>query len=1473
MRVWTSLEIFQKAHLITGNFKHPDLSPPQVPKGYVTGDTSIKMTWEVKSPSKGSIFELRWKSDGNESSMLLPGVTGSVTLNHLKVYTGYSFRIRRGFKNGTWGAFSKYTRVWTPAGAPTGPPANVTAFNKSAVAIMVFWERIPRPHRNGIVVGYKVCYKRADSVNSVMYCTAVHAHGIELGGLKPFTPYWVTVLGYTTKGEGPTSEPVKVWTDQFVPSAAPKVLSLSANKTAIDVSWAPIPRKYVNGILRGYYVIYWKRPRMSPDNHVIQVNQSTLRVVITGLERNSTYGLRLAGLTKVRAYLRNGALSPTYNVTTKYGLHTPQNVKVYSICSTCLRVTWDPVFVPIDENPLTGYRLVCRQEASGKTIVKVVGPTQSSTKLKYLQKFSSYTVTVSSVGKNELGDPSEAVTVTTLEDVPSRAPNVTQARSSGPRSIFIEWSPVPETYLHGILRGYYLYYKKGISRARRFAIDSGVVKTISVNKTARSLEVKGLTPFTFYEVWVTAYTNVGYGPASKPLTVITDEDVPSRAPRILEVSAISPESVFVKWEPIPRRHLQGHLQGYLLFYSQKDTRRHVINITVNSSLTHVTLDHMKPQTEYVVWIAGFTGKGAGPDSEREFVFTPVAVPGRPLNVRVDAESPRSVRITWQSQTGLAGQVTRYMVKWRHVGKPDDVNLNGQKVVSVGSPYLREAQVDGLRPYNMYSFVVREEVRSSNWSKFSADVHFIMPEDVPSPPRGVFMKSKEELRLVLQWRKPEETNGVIKKYVVHFTNANGENITYTAYSEVDKENVTHEFTLPDVEAEYKIKVQAYNSLPGRMSEEITVRHEPRIQISEVHNPESTKSKPIWIVAILIGVILLLLLVVAIVLIRRNSKRLMEPIQKLSIISKSSPPRQPIPVKELAAHCARFHANNNALFIDEFKSLERVAWKSSWEASHAAFNRGKNRYCNIVAYDHSRVVLKSVRDIAGSDYINANYVDGYNSPAKYIATQGPLKHTVNDFWRMVWEKNVKTIVMIETHDNNKDPDCEKYWQETEPTEYGHVTVSHLSSCAMTDWVVREFIVWSTESDCTEKRDVFQYHFTNWPDHGVPFDTSSFLMFHHKLRGALSVDPGPVLVHCSAGVGRTGCFIAIDSLMEQMESEKVVDVYGFVTKMRKQRNFMVQTQEQYWFIHDVLRDSCICGETTISSNELGSGLLCVSGVEPEVVEQRTAEFENLQVFPVDSLMFKDAMEHCNLRKNRCQETLPFDHNRVRLSVMPGELGSDYINASFIDSYNECQIYIATQAPMENTVGDFWRMIWEQRSTIVVMLDDSEGTDSEQSTRYWPDESCNSYGSIYVTKIDEERLEDLTQRVFKLWQRGSAESRLLYHFQYRRWLGNTLPRAQSFVYLHQQVHKMRSGNEREGSIVVHCSNGDGRTGVFLALSLSIERLETEDSVDIFQTLRWLRSQRARLVTSLEQYNYCYDLIKSYLAWRTINTIQNDYV
>ncbi|KAJ7358734.1 hypothetical protein OS493_021509 [Desmophyllum pertusum] len=1081
------------------------------------------------------------------------------------------------------------------------------------------------------------------------------------------------------------------------------------------------------------------------------------------------------------------------------------------------------------------------------THTKKIGRRKSTIQLVKLEKFSTYTVTVTAMTDEGLGETSSPVTVTTMEDVPSRAPDSLQVRSTGSRSILIEWSPVPEQYVYGILRGYHVYYSTGRSKVKRSASQVGVIKALSVNTSTQSLEITALEPFTSYDVWVSAFTGEGSGPPSRPVTVITDEDVPSHAPRLLQLSAKTSDSVFVQWEPIPQHHVKGILQGYHVHYSQESTRYPVIKnvITVNASVTHATLDNMKPLTRYRVWITGFTVKGAGPNSEKEFVSTPQAAPDSPEEVHVLIESPQSVRITWRSHPGLTGLVTRYMVKWLHVGNPADSNVDGHKIVNAGSPYRRDTQVGGLKPYNMYSFMVREEVGQDNWGKFSAPEDVIMPEDVPSPPRRISVKHKEKSLLVLQWRRPEETNGIIKKYVLHFSDSDGVTKTYTMHSGVDKEYMTYELTLPDVETEYKIKVQAFNSLPGQMSDEITVQHSPSIQASEAREPKIYKSKLIWLVAGVVGFVLLLVLITTFILVRRESRRSKKQAdihtRTLSIISQSARPRRPIPVKDLAEHCAHFHDNNNALFNDEFKCLDRLTWRSTWEASQVPHNRTKNRYCNIVAYDHSRVLLTAKREIPGSDYINANYVDGYSFPAKYIATQGPLKETVNDFWRMIWEKDVKSIVMIEMQGKDEEPTCESYWHETESTEFSHVAVSLLSSTVMTDWTIREFIIWSTDPDSMDKREVIQYHFTSWPDHGVPRDTAGFLMFHHKLKTTLAIDPGPVIVHCSAGVGRTGSFIAIDSLMEQMETEKVVDVFGFVAQMRKQRNYMVQTEEQY------------------------RGLLCVVGDEPEILAERTEEFENLQDYSANPALFREAL----VRENVVKKPLSRD-TAIRFLDEPC---SDYINASFIDSYNEGSLYIATQGPMASTVNDFWRMVWEQRSTIVVMLTDLQENGAEQSVRYWPEEGCAKYGKLRVTKIDEEILEDHTQRVFKLRRHGSDESLVLYHFQYQGWKENGLTRAESLVYLQQQVHKVEPGEYHNGPIIVHCSNGDGRTGVFLSLCLSIERLDTEDTVDIFQTVRWLRSQRAGLVSNADQYNFCYELMKSYLAWRTRATIKNDYV
>ena len=104
-------------------------------------------------------------------------------------------------------------------------------------------------------------------------------------------------------------------------------------------------------------------------------------------------------------------------------------------------------------------------------------------------------------------------------------------------------------------------------------------------------------------------------------------------------------------------------------------------------------------------------------------------------------------------------------------------------------------------------------------------------------------------------------------------------------------------------------------------------------------------------------------------------------------------------------------------------------------------------------------------------------------------------------------------------------------------------------------------------TDRREVKQFQFTAWPDHGVPEHSAPFLQFIKRIHMLNTPDSGPIVTHCSAGVGRTGAFIVIDSMLERMKHEKTVDVYGHVTCLRAQRNYMVQTEDQYIFIHDAL------------------------------------------------------------------------------------------------------------------------------------------------------------------------------------------------------------------------------------------------------------------------------------------------------------------
>ncbi|XP_027593033.2 receptor-type tyrosine-protein phosphatase eta [Pipra filicauda] len=277
---------------------------------------------------------------------------------------------------------------------------------------------------------------------------------------------------------------------------------------------------------------------------------------------------------------------------------------------------------------------------------------------------------------------------------------------------------------------------------------------------------------------------------------------------------------------------------------------------------------------------------------------------------------------------------------------------------------------------------------------------------------------------------------------------------------------------------------------------------------------------------------------------------------------------IKVENFESYFKKQQADSNCGFAEEYEELKSAGVHQPKFAAELPENRGKNRYNNVLPYDISRVKLSNESSGTG-DYINANYIPGYNSKKAFIAAQGPLPNTIDDFWQMIWEKNIYSIVMLTKCMEQARTKCEQYWPDKQSKTYGDIMVTMVSEIVLPEWTIRDFTV--EKSNTPESHTVRQFHFTSWPDHGVPETTDLLIDFRHLVHQYNSQNPvdSPTLVHCSAGVGRTGTFIAIDRLIQQMEMENTVDVYGVVYDLRMHRPLMVQTEDQYVFLNQCVMD----------------------------------------------------------------------------------------------------------------------------------------------------------------------------------------------------------------------------------------------------------------------------------------------------------------
>uniref|UniRef100_A0A1A8ACJ8 Receptor-type tyrosine-protein phosphatase S n=1 Tax=Nothobranchius furzeri TaxID=105023 RepID=A0A1A8ACJ8_NOTFU len=1194
-----------------------------------------------------------------------------------------------------------------------------------------------------------------------------------------------------------------------------------------------------------------------------------------------------------------GVIEAVAQITVKALPKAPGIPIVTERTATSITLTWDSG----NPEPVSYYIIQHKSKYSEDLYKEIDGVATTRYSVGGLSPYSDYEFRVMAVNNIGRGPSSESIEAKTAEQAPSTAPRQVRGHMMSATTAVIQWDEPEEP--NGQIMGYRVYYTMDPTQHVNLW-EKQIVRG------SNFVTIQGLIPNRTYYIKVLAYTSVGDGPLSPDLQIIAKTGVPSQ-PTDFKGEAKSETSILLSWNAPAQSGQENQVMGYELLYKKRDEREEK-RISFEPTTTYLLKD-LKPFTTYAFRLAARSKHGVGAYTSEISAETPQTLFAK--NFHVKAAMKTSVLLMWDipDSYNAAQPFTILYDNGQSVevdGKLTQKLITGLQPETQYSFLLtnRGNSAGGLQ-HRVSTMTAPDVLRTKPYMVGKTNSDGMVTVELPSVQTServwgyyivvVPLKKQRTGKFFKPWDSPDEMN---LDELLKEINQTSRGLRFQRHAEPKAyiaayfKDLPKEFTLGDgkIYGDFENK-QLQNGQEYiffvlavlEMSENIMYATSPYSDpvISADIDPQPIIDEEeglIWVVGPVLAVVFIICIVIAILLYKSkpdrkraetearkgslpNSKEMplhhpTDPVElrRLNFQTPGMASHPPIPIMELADHVERLKANDNLKFSQEYESID-PGQQFTWEHSNLEVNKPKNRYANVIAYDHSRVLLSAIDGIPGSDYINANYIDGYRKQNAYIATQGSLPETFGEFWRMIWEQRSAIVVMMTKLEERSRVKCDQYWPTRATETYGLIQVTLLDTVELATYCVRTFALFKNGS--SEKREVRQFQFTAWPDHGVPEHPTPFLAFLRRVKACNPPDAGPMVVHCSAGVGRTGCFIVIDAMLERIKHEKTVDIYGHVTLMRAQRNYMVQTEDQYVFIHDALQEAVNCGTTEVPARNLYAYIQKLTQTEGgENVTGMELEFKRLANTKAHTSRFISANLPCNKFKNRLVNIMPYESTRVCLQPIRGVEGSDYINASFIDGYRQQKAYIATQGPLAETTEDFWRMLWEHNSTIVVMLTKLREMGREKCHQYWPAERSARYQYFVVDPMAEYNMPQYILREFKVTDARDGQSRTVRQFQFTDWPEQGVPKSgEGFIDFIGQVHKTKEQFGQDGPITVHCSAGVGRTGVFITLSIVLERMRYEGVVDIFQTVKMLRTQRPAMVQTEDQYQFCYRAGLEYLG------------